>query len=93
MQIKRNISKVDISDPSNTRIYLDDGSELTHIIAVSATSCVDSISTVSLEAHILPRTGATYEHYRTKERITLSRSEESIFFENRNPTHWRRVDV
>jgi hypothetical protein len=42
MQTKHRITRVDITDPENTRIYLDDGSELTGILSVDASSSVDS---------------------------------------------------
>jgi uncharacterized protein YcfL len=93
MQNKRKIARVDISDPKNTRVFLDDGSELVGITSVEAKTAVNEVTTVSLSAYVYSEKGITYEHYETKQRVNLTQSEEASFFRNRNPFHWRRARV
>jgi hypothetical protein len=93
MQTKHRIVRVEISDPKNTRVYLEDGSELTGIISVDANTAVNDISTVTLSAYVFPNNGVVYEHFKTKERVTLNPTEYSQFFDNINPAEWRRVFV
>ena len=93
MQTKHRITRVDVTDPENTRIYLDDGSELTGILSVDTSTAVNDISRVTLSAYVFPNNGVVYEHFKTKERVTLNPTQYSQFFDNRNPAEWRRVFV
>jgi hypothetical protein len=60
MQTKHRIVRVEISDPKNTRVYLEDGSELTGIISIDAKCSVNDISTVTLSAYVFPNNGVVY---------------------------------
>ena len=93
MRSNRRIVRVDMSSPENSRVILDDGSELVGIKSIKAHTSFNDITTVGIEAYVYPQKGTTYEHYRNGERVYLSTSEEARFFENRNPFHWRRVRV
>jgi hypothetical protein len=93
MQTKHRITRVEISDPKNTRVYLEDGSELAGVISVDTNSSVNDISKVTLSAYVFPNNGVVYEHFKTKERVTLNPAGYCRFFDNRNPAEWRRVFV
>lgn len=93
MRTKHRITRVDITDPENSRVYLDDGSELTGVFSVDASTSVNDVSKVTISVYIYPNSGVIYEHFKTKERVTLNPTEQSRFFDNRNPAEWRRVFV
>jgi predicted transposase YdaD len=71
-------------------VYLEDGSQIDGIISAKTSASVNSLSTVKLQAYIYKPT-CTYQHYKSKERVTLTSAEEASFFRNRNPFEWKRI--
>lgn len=86
MTIVRKIERVETSG-SEVLVYLDDGSRLEGV--TSAKVLTDQ---VKIKAHIYPEPTFIYQHWDTKEKVKLKRSETNSFFRNRNPFDWRRTN-
>lgn len=72
------------------RVFLDDGSELVGLTKVTTCHKLFSNPTIKIQAYIYPETPTIYEHWDTKQRVSLTKKEAGSFFRNRNPFDWRR---
>lgn len=73
------------------RVFLDDGSELVGLTKVKTNHARFSSPTIKIHAYIYPESPTIYEHWDTKQRVSLTKEEAGSFFRNRNPFDWRRV--
>jgi hypothetical protein len=93
MQIKHKIVKIEVTGLNETKVWLEDGSELIGISRVNALADTTNLSTVAMTAYIYSDTGVLYENIKTKERINIKAAEHTWFFANRNKADWKRADV
>lgn len=90
MSKKLKIEKIK-EEGTEVRVFLNDGSELVGLKKVTTRSSIFSDPTINLEAYVYPETPTVYEHWDTKQRVSLTKDEAGSFFRNRNSFDWRRV--
>lgn len=87
--MKRKIVSVIVDGQNNSKVILDDGSELDGITFLEAEASVNSPSSILLRAYIYPAT--CYEHQVTKKRVYLNKEQEERFFDNNSPAFWKKI--
>jgi len=90
MSNKRKIVRIEYSH-KGTRVFLDDGSELTGLVSVDCFSAVNNTAQATISAYVYPELVVRYQHIKSGETVSLTEAEAVRFFDNRNPFAWRKV--